>query len=124
MANHNLSRLNEDVKRELSALLREIKDPRVTKSFVSISSCKITSDLSFCKVYVTVLENGKEAIEGLKKASGFLKKQLALRVKMRKMPEFIFELDESLDYYRHIESILENLPKTKSNDIDTSENND
>lgn len=116
MSNHNISRLNEDVKREISALLREVKDPRVSGGFVSVSSCRLTNDLSFCTIYITALENGAEAIEGLKKASGFLKKQLANRVEMRKMPELIFKLDESLDYYRHIEKIIENLPKPKSND--------
>lgn len=118
MSNYNISRLNEDVKRELSALLREVKDPRVSSGLVSISSCKLTNDLSYCKVYIIALENGEDAIKGLKNAAGFLKRQLGVRVKMRKMPELIFELDTSLDYYRHIEGILDNL-----NEKDNTKNN-
>lgn len=117
MSNHNIQRLSEDVKREISTALREIKDSRVANGLVSVSHCEITNDLSYCKVYISSLQGGektKEAVECLSTAGGFFKKRINARIKMRKLPELIFLEDNSLDYYMHIDEVIKNLPKPKN----------
>ncbi len=114
MANFNIKRLSEDVRRELSAAVGGVKDPRVANGFVTITRCEITSDLSYCKVWVACMggeERTAKAVEGMKAASGYFKKCVASRVRMRKMPEFIFVSDNSLEYSEHIEEIISKLPK-------------
>lgn len=114
MANHNIDRLTEDVKREISVAMHEIKDSRIADKIVSVSHVEITSDLSYCKIYVSVLGKEKstdEAIECLKGAAGFFKRRINARIKLRKMPELIFLADNSLDYYDKISKIIDALPK-------------
>lgn len=119
MANHNLGRLTEDVKREISAALPEIKDRHVSGEIVSISRVEITSDLSYCKVYVSVLGNERktdEAVKALEKAAGFLVRRINARIKMRKMPRLIFLPDNSQEYYEKISRILDQLPEPVTTD--------
>lgn len=114
MANHNIERLSEDVKREITTAMREIKDSRVSAHLVTISHVEVTNDLSYCTVHVSCLDGEgatKEAIECLSGAQGFFKKRINARIKMRKMPELIFKPDNSLEYYAKIEGIIKNLPK-------------
>ncbi len=114
MANHNIDRLTEDVKREISVAMHEVKDSRVSGEIVSVSRVELTNDLSYCKVYVSVLgapEKCDAAVECLKKAAGFFKRRINSRIKMRKMPELIFLADRSLDYYDKMSKMLDSLPK-------------
>ena len=114
MANYNLKRLSEDIKRELSAAISGVKDPRVAKNFVTVTDCELTSDLSYCRVHIACLGGeGRtaKAVEGMTAASGYFKKAIAGRVRMRKMPELIFLPDNSLEYSAHIDEILAKLPK-------------
>ncbi len=114
MPNHNIERLAEDVKREISAAMREIKDSRVSGTIVSVSRVELTNDLSYCRVYVSALggeERTREAAEALQKASGFFKKKINARIKMHKLPELIFLADLSMDYYDKISRMIDNLPK-------------
>ena len=114
MANFNTARLAEDIKREISTAMRDIKDSTVAKAMVGVSRCELTSDLSFCKVYITTLDGGettKTAAEHLKKAEGFFKRRINERVKMRKLPQLIFVADNSMDYYEHISEVISKLPK-------------
>ena len=124
MANHNIDRLTEDVKREISMAMHEIKDSRVADEIVSVSRIDLTNDLSYCKVYISVLgapEKCEAAIECLKKASGFFKRRINSRIKMRKMPELIFLADKSLDYYDKMSRMLDNLPKPAAEEEDDGE---
>ena len=85
MANFNTARLAEDIKREISTAMRDIKDGAVVKAMVGVSRCELTSDLSYCKVYITTLEGGdttKNVAEHLKKAEGFFKRRINERAKM------------------------------------------
>lgn len=121
MANFNISRLSEDVKREISVALRDIKDSRVSNGLVSVSHCELTNDLSYCKVYISSLEGGEktaDAVECLKTASGFFKKRINQRIKMRKIPELIFLPDNSLDYYEHISDVISKLPKREDDEAE------
>lgn len=119
MPKYNIERLSEDVKREISAAVREIKDPRVSEAIVSVSRVELTNDLSYCKVYVSALSEAagggegatESAVTALKKASGFFKKRLNARIRMYKIPELIFLPDTSLDYYDKISRMIDNLPK-------------
>ena len=113
MPNHNIGRLTEDVKREISVAMSQIKDKHISEGIVTVTRVELTNDLSYCKVYVSVLggdENREEAIKALQKAEGFFKRRINARIKMRKMPELIFLADDSLDYYEKINDIIAGFP--------------
>ena len=105
-----IDRLNNSFVENISKIIRtEIKDERI--SFVTVTACKITNDLSFAKVYVTVL-NDKErdnVIKLLNKASNFIERELSKRIEIRKMPDITFVYDESLEYAANIENIIERI---------------
>ncbi len=111
MASFKVGRLSEDIKREMSALFREIKDPRVS-TMLSVVRCEVSGDLSHCKVYVSAIEGEEKTVEsvaGLKSASGFIKRELSNRLHLRKCPELHFIADSSIAYSAKINDILENL---------------
>lgn len=128
MANFNLRRLNEDIKREISAAISGVKDPRVAKNFVTVTHCEVTNDLSYCKVMIACMGGeGRtaKAVEGLTAASGYFKKCISSRVKMRKIPELIFLPDNSLEYSMHIEEIIAGFHKDdEPEDTDGQEEED
>ena len=105
-----IDRLNNSFVEHISQILRtEIKDERI--NFVTVTAVKITNDLSFAKVYVTVL-NDKERdniIKLLNKASNFIERELSRRIDIRKMPDITFVYDESLEYAANIEHIIESI---------------
>lgn len=109
--NHNHLRLTEDIKREVSAAMRDLKDARVG-GMVSVTRCELTADQSYLKVLVSFFgtDDKEKSLTVLRNASGFFKKRINDKIKMRKMPEIVFELDESLDYYEKIDGIIKNLP--------------
>ena len=120
MANHRIDRITEDVKRELTAIFRELKDPRVTSAFLSIVRVEVTNDLSYCTVKVSAIEGldkAKEAVKGLRSASGFIRRELGHRLRLRHVPELIFEATDSIEYSANISRILNSL------DISESEEN-
>jgi len=107
---HNTQRLSEDIKREISASIRELGDERLEGGLASVSRCEVTNDLSYCKVYISAhggADKTEEIVSVLQKASGFFKKRLNGRIKMRKMPELKFICDNTLDYFDKITGILE-----------------
>ena len=111
MASFKIGRLSEDIKRELSLLIRELKDPRISK-MLSIIRCEVSGDLSHCKVNVSALEGEaatKESIKGLNSASGFLRRELGNRLHLRKCPELHFIPDGSIAYSAKINQILHDL---------------
>lgn len=111
MASIKLARLSEDIKTELSVLLRELKDPRVS-SMISIIKVDLSNDLSHCKVYVSAIEGSEKTIEsvkGLKSAAGFIRREIAARVKLRHAPEFHFIADDSIEYSANINKIISGL---------------
>ena len=107
----SLLRINEDIQRELSALLRNIKDPRVNQGMISITSVDTSSDLSKAKVYLSVydLKSRENFIKGLKSASGHLRYELGRALSLRHTPQLIFELDKSLERGARINTILSEL---------------
>ena len=112
MSGHRIERITEDIKRELTAIFRELKDPRITQTLVSIVRVEVTNDLSYCKVYVSAidgLDKANEAVLGLKSASGFIKHELGLRLKLRHIPALIFVATDSIEYGTGISKMLNNL---------------
>ena len=112
MSGHKLGRTTENIKRELTAIFRELKDPRVNSCFLSIVRVEVTNDLSYCTVYVSALEgldSAKNAVKGLKSASGFIRRELGLRLKLRHVPELIFTPTDSIEYSAEISRILNSL---------------
>ena len=112
MASHKIERASEDIRRELTAIFRELKDPRVNQAFLSIVRVEVTNDLSYCTVYVSAIEGidrAKEALKGLKSASGFIRRELGHRLKLRHVPELIFNATDSIEYSANISRILNSL---------------
>lgn len=103
-----MSRVGEEIKKELSIVLqRGLKDPRV--GFVTVTDVEVTSDLQLAKVFVSIFgseEERKASLAGLHKAKGYLRTEIGKRVKLRHIPDFVFKLDESIDYGSKIETIL------------------
>ncbi len=123
MANHKIGRLSEDIKREISALFRELKDPRISP-LLSVVRCEVSNDLSHCKVHVSALDGEdatKTSVEGLRSASGFLKRELSNRLHLRKCPELHFIADGSIAYSAKINQILHQLDLTDENSKENEE---
>ena len=113
MANYRLNRINEDIQRELSALLRTVKDPRISSHMLSIVRVDTSSDLSYCKVYLSTLDQAaaKDIRRGLKSAAGYLRRELGHALELRKTPELTFILDNSIDEGARIIRMMEELDK-------------
>lgn len=124
MASHKIGRTTEDIKRELTAIFRELKDPRVQNAFVSIVRVEVTNDLSYCTVYVSAMEGldrAKEAVKGLKSAAGFIRRELGRRLTLRHVPSLVFNATDSIEYSANISRILNSLDL---HDEDNPEEND
>ena len=111
MASNRKGRINEELQRELSALIRTLKDPRVQQSMVSVTKVEATGDLRYAKVYISVLDKdkSKETLKGLKSAGGFLRREIGSRLQLRYTPELIFEEDDSIAYGAKMFSLLRSL---------------
>jgi len=107
----SILRINEDIQRELSALLRNIKDPRINQGMISITAVDTTGDLSQSKIHLSVydLKSKKEFMKGLKSASGHLRYELGRALSLRHTPQLQFELDKSLERGARVTSILSDL---------------
>lgn len=124
MPNYNIARLTEDVKREISTAMTQLKDKTIANGLVTVTDVDITNDLSYCKVFVSALGGGEktdEVVEVLQKAEGFFKKRINARIKMRKMPEITFVADKSLDYYEKINNIITKLPSRQEENSEEGE---
>ena len=107
MASNRIGRINEEIQRELSALIRTVKDPRV-HGLVSITAVDTTPDLRYSKIYVSVLDKSdvSEVVKGLKSAGGYLRRELGAALKLRYTPELQFVEDDSIGQGAHIRSML------------------
>ena len=100
MASNRIGRINEEIQKELSSLLRKVKDPRVSETMISVTRVETTPDLRYAKIYVSFLEEGKaaDAMKGLKSAAGFLRRSLGQSLNLRYTPELVWALDDSITY--------------------------
>ena len=111
MANYRGGRINEEVKREVSNIIQnEIKDPRLT-AMVSVTDVKVTRDLRYAKVFVSIFgkndEEKNNTFVALKNASGYIRKEIGQRINLRNTPQILFELDDSISYSMKIEELIE-----------------
>ena len=122
-----IERLNEQVKREVSEILRyEVRDPRV--GVITVTEARVAPDLSIARVYVRPMGDEteqEEALAGLEAAAPFVRRELGKRLKTRTVPELRFEADRALEYGMHIEKLLGDIKKTDSPDSpDTDESSE
>ena len=111
MAGYRMGRTTEDIKRELTAIFREMKDPRV-QCLLSIVRVDVTNDLAYCTVYVSAMsgmETCKTAVQGLRSAAGFIRRELGARLQLRHVPQMIFKPTDSIEYSAHISQVLHKL---------------
>ena len=108
MASNRIGRINEEIQRELSALLRTVKDPRLQGGLLTVTHVDTTSDLRQCRVYVSALDKSgeKEMLRGLKSAAGYLRRELGAALQLRYTPELQFVEDDSIGAGAHILSLL------------------
>ena len=111
MAGYRIDRVSEDIKRELAAIIRELKDPRVRDVMLTVVNVEVSSDASFAKVYVSAIdgiETAKLAVKGLTCATGFIRREVGKRLHLRKTPELKFIADDSVEHgmeiFKKIES--------------------
>ena len=100
MASNRINRINEEIQKELSSLIRTLKDPRIQDTMISITRVETTPDLGYTKIYVSFLqeERAKEAMAGLKSAAGYLRRELGRNLQLRHAPQIVWEKDDSIVY--------------------------
>ena len=116
MANHRADRMSEDIRRELMAILREMKDPRLHNGIISVVRCETAHDLSYSKVYISSmngLDTAKDAVKALKNAQGFIRRELGTRLKLRFAPALAFEATDSIEYSANISKMLNDIVYTQ-----------
>ena len=109
MPSNRIGRINEEIQREMSSLIRTVKDPRVADAgMVSVTAVETTPDLKYAKIYVSVLDKNAsaQALKGLKSASGYLRRELGRALSLRNTPELSFVRDDSIDKGAHILDML------------------
>ena len=112
MASNRIGRINEEIQRELSALIPAVKDPRVS-GMISVTAVETTPDLRYAKAYLSDKENGERVLKGLRSASGWLRRELGSALKLRYTPELVFQLDDSIDKGAHILELLRSVEGPK-----------
>ena len=122
MSSNRINRINEEIQKELSALLRTVKDPRVQDTMISITRVETTPDLRYTKVYVSFLqeERVKDAMAGLKSAAGYLRRQLGHNLQLRYSPEIVWSEDDSITYGARMLKLINSLEVNHDEDYDES----
>ncbi len=108
MATNRINRINEEVRREISDILRDLKDPRIPM-MTSVVSVSVTQDLRYATVYVSVFgddEVKKNALSALKNSQGFVRRELGHRLNLRYTPEIIYKADDSIEHGARINELL------------------
>ncbi len=124
MAGFRMGRTTEDVRRELTAILREMKDPRVSEAMISVVRVEVTNDLSYCSVYISSMygmEKSKEAAKALKNAAGYIRKELGNRLKLRHVPAPLFYATDSIEYSANINKLLLDLDIPEEDETDETD---
>ena len=122
MASNRIGRINEEIQKELASSIRNLKDPRVADTMISITHVETTPDLRYAKVYVSFLQEDKAAgaLKGLKSAGGYLRRELGSALNLRYTPELVWALDDSITYGAKMLKLINSL-EVKS-DEGTDEN--
>ena len=119
MPKYRQGRINDELQKEIAMILRDVKDPRVSGAFISVTGAEVTPDLKYAKVYYSALTGDKKEIKkGLAAASGFIRGQVARRMNLRITPEISFVEDNSIEYGAKISKILEGITITEPDEED------
>ena len=120
MASNRIAIINEEIQKELSALLRTVKDPRVQDVMIPLPRVETTPDLRYTKVYVSFLQEdkAKDAMAGLKSAAGYLRRQLGGNLRLRYSPEIVWERDDSITYGARMLKLIDSLEVNHDEDPD------
>ncbi len=114
MAKYRQGRINDEFQKEIAMILRDVKDPRVSGAFISITAAEVTPDLKYAKVYYSALMGDKKEVKkGLLSSAGFIRGQIAKRMNLRITPEITFVEDGSIEYGAKISKILEGITITE-----------
>jgi len=125
MAKYRRGRINEEMQKELTVILRRVKDPRVSDAFISITAADCTADLKYAKIYYSAMGGDKKEIaKGLKAASGFIRRELASSLNLRMTPELTFVPDDSVAYGAPIAKILSGLEISPEEDEEETDGED
>ena len=129
MANYRRGRINDEMQKTLAEILREVKDPRVSKAFISVTGVDVTPDLKYAKVFYSAMQGDKKEVYlGLKSSAGFIRRQVAQRMNLRATPEFSFVEDQSIAYGARISTILNSItitdPDEEEETVDAGEDRD
>ena len=110
MASNRIGRINDEIQRELSSLMRSLKDPRLQSGLLTITHVDTTPDLRYSRIFVSALDKSqeKEMLKGLKSAAGYLRRELGSALKLRYTPELQFVADDSIQQGAHILELLRN----------------
>lgn len=111
MASNRIGRINEEIQKELAAKIRELKDPRIQDTMISVTHVETTPDLRYAKIYVSFLQEDRamEALKGLKSASGYLRRELGQSLQLRYTPELQWALDDSIVYGAKMMKLIQSL---------------
>ena len=111
MASNRIGRINEEIQKELASKIRNLKDPRVQSTMISITRVETTPDLRYAKVCVSFLQEDRasDALKGLKSASGYLRRELGSALNLRYTPELQWELDDSITYGARMLDLINSL---------------
>ena len=120
MASNRINRINEEIQKELSNLIRGLKDPRIQNTMISITRVETTPDLRYTKVYVSFLQEEKaaDALKGLKSASGYLRRELGRALQLRYTPELVWTLDDSITYGAKMLKLINALEVSQDEEAD------
>ena len=111
MASNRINRINEEIQKAVAEMIRELKDPRVSGTMISITRVETTPDLRFAKLYVSFLQEdkAKDALKGLRSAAGFLRRELGRVLNLRYTPELQWEQDDSITYGARMLKLINSL---------------
>ena len=120
MASNRIGRINEEIQKELAALIPNLKDPRVQDTMISITHVETTPDLRYAKIYVSFLQEDRaaDALKGLKSAGGYLRRELGRALQLRYTPELVWALDDSITYGAKMMKLINSLEVTHDGDSD------
>ena len=120
MASNRIGRINEEIQKELANLIRNLKDPRVADTMISITHVETTPDLRYAKVFASFLQEDKasDAMKGLKSASGYLRRELGHALQLRYTPELQWALDDSITYGAKMLKLINSLEVSNDDGTD------
>ncbi|MBE6559620.1 MAG: 30S ribosome-binding factor RbfA [Ruminococcaceae bacterium] len=123
MPKYRINRINDSVAQEISLILRDVKDPRVSDGMLTVTGADVSPDLKYAKIfYSSFTGDDKETQRGLRSAAGFIRSQLAHRLNLRVTPELTFVYDQSVSHGAHIAKLLHDIGASENSAPEAEEN--